>query len=778
MSAITDIRCVLTQKALDAFCDKFHIQEEMHPVLPNQNDTMHERPAGKIGLYTRFFDYTNFILPLSTILVDSGWMSFSKHSDNALFPEAFLCLVGLSRHYTLDEETYPWFLHKNGKEMDIFAFIHTPDPTKWQLNRARGFHRRGQDANIQPVVKAVDTVVAHVQPRRQGKRKSMVVDEGEASHPPKKLMEDHGTPSGTFVDGKSWSAIKRLLAGAVLNAEVGVMAIPTLPFVTASVSSMPESEGRDHTNSMAEPNLCTIGASQRFVISSDSSYHSGPTIAEAEVDSLVRSSAPVMTTVTTVTSIVDPALVVKEKPVKPSLFSANSSLAGGIDPNTGVFSDLTCSDFLVGAIRTVINPDTDLQKVYVPQWSVTNGSRLNDGRVCREMVDEFTPPKFFMSVHGMEHDQLFTEFNVGAAGQMSLSAEVRIRAEYNVKEKRRLKYFVERQGELLKVREEEIENLKAQLLLREVEVVKAIHLRAEASNFEIVEKSLRDEVNALKERNAILEKEQNALDVKVTDLEASVVDSKRKCTVYDNCMEQLDKFQDDRMKVVNYKLAKLDVDLAEMACHLDERFYPHLLNTISGRSRAIEKGMQSGLAAGIDHGREGRSLADVAAYNPNVEANFNSALQKFRKVDFPLLAELKSHKDASMEDIINVLRLEGALVDTHGINDLQPNIEQLRVPNHRSKDQVVLGETSLSFALSVSHSRVEQIRENIVARRSTLIGVWTPLSEPLSVTSLMDDYKIVGVDDQEGTGTDGQAVADGNVAPFPNVDDVELNIPQ
>ncbi|GJZ09241.1 hypothetical protein Tco_0543524 [Tanacetum coccineum] len=41
-----------------------------------------------------------------------------------------------------------------------------------------------------------------------------------------------------------------------------------------------------------------------------------------------------------------------------------------------------------------------------------------------------------------------------------------------------------------------------------------------------------------------------------------------------------------------------------------------------------------------------------------------------------------------------------------------------------------------------------------------------------------DDYEIVGVDGQEDTGTDGQAVADGNVATFPNVDDVELNIPQ
>ncbi|GKG38861.1 hypothetical protein Tco_0460573, partial [Tanacetum coccineum] len=76
-------------------------------------------------------------------------------------------------------------------------------------------------------------------------------------------------------------------------------------------SSTPEREDGDYTNSVAEPNLRTIGASQRFIIFSDSYHHSGPTNAEAEVDSLVRFFAPVMTTVTTVTSTVDPALVAK-----------------------------------------------------------------------------------------------------------------------------------------------------------------------------------------------------------------------------------------------------------------------------------------------------------------------------------------------------------------------------------------------------------------------------------------------------------------------------------
>ncbi|GKG61782.1 hypothetical protein Tco_0623499, partial [Tanacetum coccineum] len=67
-----------------------------------------------------------------------------------------------------------------------------------------------------------------------------------------------------------------------------------------------------------------------------------------------------MTTVTTITSTVDPASVAKEKLVKPSLFCDDSSSAGGTDPTMGVFSDLTGSHFLIGVIRTVIDPDTDL----------------------------------------------------------------------------------------------------------------------------------------------------------------------------------------------------------------------------------------------------------------------------------------------------------------------------------------------------------------------------------------------------------------------------------
>nr|GEX27422.1 hypothetical protein [Tanacetum cinerariifolium] len=75
--------------------------------------------------------------------------------------------------------------------------------------------------------------------------------------------------------------------------------------------------------------------------------------------------------------------------------------------------------------------------------------------------------------------------------------------------------------------------------------------------------------------------------------------------------------------------------------------------------RAIDKGMQGGLAAGIDHGKAGRGLTDVPAYDPSTEANYLSAMSALRSVNFPLLAQLKSRKDASIADIMVVVAMTG-----------------------------------------------------------------------------------------------------------------------
>ncbi|GKG05885.1 hypothetical protein Tco_0325971, partial [Tanacetum coccineum] len=71
-------------------------------------------------------------------------------------------------------------------------------------------------------------------------------------------------------------------------------------------------------------------------------------------------------------------------------------------------------------------------------------------------------------------------------------------------------------------KDEEVKSLKARLLMKEAEAAEVIRLRAEASKFEVIEKSLRNEVKVLKEQNATLEQERTDLGVKVADLTASV----------------------------------------------------------------------------------------------------------------------------------------------------------------------------------------------------------------------------------------------------------------
>ncbi|GKF61081.1 hypothetical protein Tco_0181135, partial [Tanacetum coccineum] len=185
----------------------------------------------------------------------------------------------------------------------------------------------GQGINIRPVTEITDTVVKIVIPL-------------QLRHPKK---------------GKT------LLL--MLNVEVRGGPIPTLPFVTSFVSTTPEREGRDYIDSVVGTNLQTAGPPQRFIISSDSSHHSGANVAEVKVDSFARPSVPLMSVATTVTSTVDPTTIVKEKFVESSVFGGDSSLAGRADHTVGGFFDLTGSDLIVGGIRTVVSSDTDLQKV-------------------------------------------------------------------------------------------------------------------------------------------------------------------------------------------------------------------------------------------------------------------------------------------------------------------------------------------------------------------------------------------------------------------------------
>ncbi|GKC45079.1 hypothetical protein Tco_1062801 [Tanacetum coccineum] len=220
MGTIDDMKSSLTQSALDALCEKFHIPRTVHTELPGRNQRIRNSPTSKIGVYTRFFDFSNYRIPLSQFFVDileyfqinlsqlsvitaakvshfeilcrvhgfvptvgnfhllKHWndsffwvdssaflLSIPWHNNETLkkdphptptefnaevcdflathlapfwkFSESFLCLVGISCYYELDDKVYPVFLADDDEEMDLFALINHADPTNVRIGEKK-----------------------------------------------------------------------------------------------------------------------------------------------------------------------------------------------------------------------------------------------------------------------------------------------------------------------------------------------------------------------------------------------------------------------------------------------------------------------------------------------------------------------------------------------------------------------------------------------------------------------------------------------------------------
>ncbi|GJW63000.1 hypothetical protein Tco_0114884 [Tanacetum coccineum] len=766
-SFITSLKCVLTQEHLNAICAKYFVPEEIHPQLPSPDATMHERPTGKVGIYTRFFDYANYRIPFSTFFVSvlthfripfsqlsvfgsakvshfeilcrvcniepdvslfryfythnykNGWFGFTKRPNvracysknldsvknwndhffwvdefvvpanarfswfsgsnivkdrapapseynvehvNTLiaqaspflrFPEEFLCWVGISRNYLLNKDTYPRFEYEDGEEMDLNAFIRTADPRKVKIvERARaenespivtvakhrtvtllptsvvrssgelsasverefvgdasvgdggdqGFDSVAGQDNVDPTVPVIEPVEAEVPKPKHSKKKRVIYD-------------SEGQPVASHPP-KRLRADYRTNGGSVTGAS-------------------PLEEGGDRTDFVTVPSLRTIGPSARFVVLSDSSHHSGAKSMDPEVDCIVRSAAPVMTEATTVATTV------------------------AIPARSG-------SGFDVGSIRAEEAIGAGSEEIYVPEWTVTKGFEMNDGRLCANMIDHFTHPAFFKTVRGMEHEQLFTKFNVSAVRNLSLSSEVRMRAEYNILEKRKWRSLAEEKNILLEAKDQVIEDLKSQLPKAKEESAEVTQLRAQVSSLEDTENSLRGEVASAKDHNVLLEQECNSLKLKVTGLESTIAEKDHelsdlgasssslksqnqslvdqvheleisssdlceKLEMYEGSLKQLEEFQDNLMGPLRTRLAEIDADFTRCCMRFQESFHPHLLNVVAWRKwllthgmkllvakylnsteymealrhafgRHIEKGMQEDLATRIEHG--------------------------------------------------------------------------------------------------------------------------------------------------------------------------------
>ncbi|GJY89115.1 hypothetical protein Tco_0503743 [Tanacetum coccineum] len=118
------------------------------------------------------------------------------------------------------------------------------------------------------------------------------------------------------------------------------------------------------------------------------------------------------------------------------------------------------SDFHIGVSRTDVEPDFDLQK-FMFHSERTNG-------LVSTMVASVVKCWTNLPLQSFLH--IFVEWSMISflpnsmlepPAKVSLSAEVRMRAEYNIKEKRKLRAVVEEKDILLKAKGEEVQSESA-----------------------------------------------------------------------------------------------------------------------------------------------------------------------------------------------------------------------------------------------------------------------------------------------------------------------------
>ncbi|GKA51246.1 hypothetical protein Tco_0744442 [Tanacetum coccineum] len=488
----------------------------------------------------------------------------------------------MSRNYTLDEDIYPTFLHDDGTEMDLLAFIQVTNPTKVKVGEQERAEEEARllDSTVGRVVLLLPVALTHAdseleasvdrlfdeggsanqgdfvaggrqetetkivmgvrfiadenvvteKPNHPRKKRQAVTDASGSSHPPKKLRGDHKTSSEPATGDKSSSVLKELLASSMLNVEVGVATVATLPMITSSVSATPEHESGAPTDSITGLNIRTIGASKRSVV---------------------------------------PPLVMTETVITTNVASIPSAPAS------------KTSTKVISLVLALMFHDSDS----------TRTVRLN----AVEFIDHLASPVLFAQICEMDYHHLFTEFNVGTARQACLNTEVRMRTEYCLSKRRRLESEYEKQADFLKARDAKVESLKAQLLLKETEAAAdgdqssigpLLKFPVPISPKDIELKDLNVVVSSLRSQKDNLVDQVHALETTCSGLRDQV-------SRYERLKEQIEEFQDSQMNIVNDKVAKLDADLLEMALHLKENFYHRLLTIICGRrisSLTIEEG--------------------------------------------------------------------------------------------------------------------------------------------------------------------------------------------
>ncbi|GKD05301.1 hypothetical protein Tco_1180275 [Tanacetum coccineum] len=599
------------------------------------------------------------------------------------YPECFLCLVGLSPYYPFNENTYPAFERPDGTEMGLLDFIKTADPRKVQAVEVQK-----KDDQVKLLESTSHCFMPLVTPATGGSS-SAAAPEVSA---PAEVEPENAVPEDTYLDLTEPDAdLAATRPEEVATTQPGKYKRKRL--VKQSDTLPAKQLRKDH------PSLATGTG--------------GKTLAGLRQ---LMSTSPLV--------------------LRPS-FQAD------IQGHVAVQSARTADIPVYTAAATVTSARENVG--VTPTLDIAGSSQLETSEGSDDSFYELPALNAAEAKRCMDYEQLYTEFNVGAARQICLESEVRSRAKHELELKEKLKGRYDARGRLLEEKDLEILRLKS-LLAERAERAET----AEDTDISLLDSHATHLKSALDDSQAACA-ESGSLITSLT--------SDRDRLTSEDFKEKAEAQQEEQAQVLYNRVAKLEAHVMDISGRLEGELYPAYLTTLAGRrwfltygiqlavlkcfksseyqgilghalGRAVDFCIQEGLEAGYKNGVARTPLSVVEAYNPEAaRTSYLDAVRALEDVDFPLVNLLKSKKDAEMDEVLDCFILDGPLADLPEAAHLQPCLEQLSVPIHHSDDKAIVGETSLSFALLNVHSCAEGARKHATALRQLMMEI---VSNPLS----------------------------------------------
>ncbi|GJS34886.1 hypothetical protein Tco_0533268, partial [Tanacetum coccineum] len=366
---------------------------------------------------------------------------------------------------------------------------------------------------------------------------------------------------------------------------------------------------------------------------------------------------------------------------------------------------LTAPEPETGALSATPSQGSSADDFYESQ-TVDSATAMN------VLIDHVTPLGYWAALRNQGDAGFLDAFNINSAQHICMASELRL--------------------------------LKVKLEKSESEVVEVEELHKRVSDLEAMVDVKVGEAASLTTQNASLLEKVSALELEHDGLRDQIVGESK-------MREEFASQQDVAERCFAKRAAELDARIADVRHDMDNDLYPHMLIAIAGRRwvvghgfrlaiykcacsvecrsalgkvilMAINKGIQQGLEAGVVHGKAGRSLTQIEAYDPEIKGKYVAAVSEFEGVSFPLLDELESLKDSPLALIMFVLILkddQGNIDATPEFARFQPSLDQVTVPVY-SESGSVDREILLSDAIPAIRQSAE--RRGLCPPSSSTLG--------------------------------------------------------